>query len=317
MHPQLSLKRQTGAAIIVALFVTALVAAAAAAMILRLQSDIQRITLSDNAAQAHFAVQGAVAWAKDQLMNNLKQQKPNQIVDKTPIHSPVDTVNGMKIVSTIYDAQSYFNLNNLTDEKNQAAFLQLIKATNPALEEKSGRDIVLGITDWITPAKKNQTFNEYYAKQQPPYQAPHQNMVSISELRLVKGMTPVIFAKLEANVLALPAATLINVNNAPAAVLMTLSPSLTLTSAQAIIAARQQTPFTKVDDFFNLPAVKNNNIPQDKISAVSDYFLLQTNVTVGQQQFIYYSLLKRSAKDAKDSKQQPSVVVLWQMQGTL
>lgn len=302
-------KRQQGAAIIVALFVTSLVAAAATAMIMRLQSDIRRTTLLDNTQQAYFAMQGSVAWAKDQLINDWKQQQPTKLVDKTPIHSPIDTVNGMKISSTILDAQSYFNLNNLTDEKAQTNFLQLLKGIAPTIEEKMARDITLAISDWISPAAKNPLFNEYYAKLNPPYRAAHQNIVSISELRLVKDMTPEIYTKLASNVIALPITTQINVNNAPAAVLMTLSPTLTMASAQAII---QQAPFAKLDDFFNLPLVKNNNISKDQVIAVSDYFLLQTNVTVGEQQLIYYTLLKRATKNAK-----PSVIVLWQMQGTL
>lgn len=309
----MNISHQKGAAIIVALFVTSLVAAAALAMIIHLRGDIRRTTLSTNSQQAYFVVQGSVAWAKDQLITNVKQQKPNQIIDHTPITSPVDKVNGMTITSSIQDAQGLFNINSIADEKRQPGFLQLLHVLEPSLDEKTAKDIALAITDWLNIAKLNSPYTDFYLHQKPAYQAAHQNMVSISELRLVKGMTAKLYEKLAKYIIALPdTATAINVNQASAPVLMSISPALSYASAQAIVNTRQQKPFVTLDDFSNNPIVKNNNIPRDNLTTTSDYFLLQTNVTVGTQKLVYYTLLKRSTKDTK-----PTVTILWQMQGTL
>ena len=107
--------KQTGSAIVVALFVVALVVISATAMLTRIQQDTRRAQLLLNANQAYFYAQGSIAWAKDQLTNDLKNQQPQQIIDKTPIVSPAKKEESATIESTIYDAQGFFNLNNLSD----------------------------------------------------------------------------------------------------------------------------------------------------------------------------------------------------------
>ena len=94
---------QRGAAIIVALFVTTLVAIAAIAMIDRLRMDLRRTELLLNDIQGNLYAQGSIQWAMEQLNNNWKQKKPNQIVDPTPIQSPINEVDHAIISSIIYD----------------------------------------------------------------------------------------------------------------------------------------------------------------------------------------------------------------------
>ena len=109
--------KQRGAAIIVALFVVALAVIAATMMIEQLRTDIRRTELIINTNKANLYAQGSITWAIDQLNNNWSQQKPGQIIDKTPIKSPIDTQENATISSIIYDAQGYFNLNNATDSR--------------------------------------------------------------------------------------------------------------------------------------------------------------------------------------------------------
>ena len=110
-----NLLKQTGAAIIVALFVTSLVAIAAIAMITRLRLDTHRTELVLNATQASLYAKGSLDWAIEQLNTDIKESKaqPNKLTDHTPIRSPIQKMNGMSIYSTIYDAQGRYNLNNL------------------------------------------------------------------------------------------------------------------------------------------------------------------------------------------------------------
>jgi general secretion pathway protein K len=289
------LSRQRGSAIIIALFVMSLAAIISVSMLSRSSIATRRTVLMLNADQSQLYAQASVNWAIDLLKNNLKQQKTGRLTDTFPIQSKTDTVNGYVIESSIEDMQGYFNLNNLTKQD------YLSDMTN----------IILAASDWIGPGK-SETLNAYYGKLNPPYRAPHKAMASVSELRLVRGMTPEIYNELLPYITALPIATQINVNTAPAMVIMSLSKTLTPEGARTIEARRKAMPFIDAGSFMNFDLVKNNQVTADQITVLSSYFLVKTSVKVGRQQTVLYTLLNRVTKNSK-----PDVIVVWQTKGTL
>ena len=90
-------------------------------------------------------------------------------------------------------------------------------------------------------------------------------MMSISELRLVKGVTPEIYASLAPYLTALPKATPINVNSASPEILQAFSPTLSATSAKVIADTARKTPFPSIDKFQSFELVKNNPFEAGKI----------------------------------------------------
>lgn len=309
---QKSLLKQQGTAIIVALFVVALVAVAATMMIERLRTDTRRTELVLNANKAYLYAQGSIIWAIDQLNNNWKQQQPNKIIDRTPISSPIDHQDGANISSVIYDAQGYFNINNLNNPPTLINFIRLIQTLAPEVNGGNAQNIALAVFDWISSNTKSPELDDYYLKSSPPYRAPHRLMVSVSELRLVKGITPQLFEKLSPYIIALPRQSLININNATAPIFVALSQNMTPETGKAIEKAVKQAPFNNTNDFLNFDPVKNSQIEADKITITSNFFLVKTNVTLGQQNLILYTLLERIAQGS-----QTKTVVLWQSKGTL
>ena len=211
------MKKQQGTAIVVALFVLALVAAAAIAMIDNLRINLRRTELLLNDAQANLFLQGSVAWAINQLITDWKQQQPNAVIDRTPIQSTANEASGAIINSTILDAQGYFNINNITDAQYQMIFAKLVHITCPELNQDAIKNLLAATLDWINPAVNNTVFDQAYAKRNPAYLSAHNAMRSVSEFRLVQGVTPVIFTALSPYLIALPEVTKINVNNADAA----------------------------------------------------------------------------------------------------
>jgi len=305
-----SLKKQQGMVIVVALFIVALVAAMAYSMVARLERDTRRTTLILRDTQAEFYAQGSLAWAMDTLRNNWEKKKLNQIVDTIPQQSPVNTVKGYAITSTIYDMQSRFNLNNLTNATAQIDFKKLIQVTAPTVPDEKVLEVMMAVIDWISSAKKS-AYDEYYANLPLPYRAAHRPMTSVSELRLVMGMTPQLYAALEPYVTALPTGTVINVQTAAAPVLATLSASMTLDAGKNIEKVRVQKPFILPSDFFDLAIVKNHepDAMKDKITTTSAYFLVVTTVTIESQKIVLYTLLER-AENAKKNK--VAINILWQ-----
>ena len=181
----------------------------------------------------------------------------------------------------------------MTDVKYLEDFERLLHAVMPTITKEDAHTIALAAHDWISPGANDSVLNEYYSKCNPPYRAPHRLMISISELRLVKGVTAEIFDALSPYITALPQLTQININNAAPPVLMSLSPTLTLAAAKTVENFRRQTPFINIDMFTNFDVIKNNLISRDKIEILSSYFLVETNVTVGEQQVMLLTLLQR------------------------
>lgn len=307
-----SLNQQQGAVIVLALFVVAIVATMSYLMLARLQRDTHRTLLMMRNVQAELYAQGSIAWAMDQLRNSWQKQKANQVVDVMPLVSPEDDKNGYKIVSVIYDMQARFNVNNVTSTAGQLQFMTLLRVLNPQLSEEKAREVTLALSDWINPSVQDNVYHRYYNTLSTPYRAAHLLMVSATELRLIKGMTPSLYRSLQPYVVALPqSTTAINVQTAKAPVLASLSPALNLEAAMTIERLRETKPFISPQDFLNLEVIKNRQIVPEHIVTLSQYFLVETKVSIEKQHVVLYTLLERAGNQKK-----PIINVLWQSKGT-
>jgi general secretion pathway protein K len=304
--------KQSGAAIVVALFVTALVAAMSIAMMERMRTDIHRTELLLNNIQANQYAQGSIYWAMDVLINNYLQKIPGKVIDQTPVRSPISKLNGAEISSVIYDAQGKFNLNNLTDPPSQHLFMELLAILQPSMDKNLVKKITLNIVDWITPGLNNTELDKYYSKLSPAYRSPHHAMVSVSELRTIKDITPALFNLLSPYVTALPDKTKLNINSVSIPILMSFSPTITADIAKAFDSARRKTPFASLETLGNFAMIKESPLAQSNLLAESAFFMVKTQVLLGKQQVEFYTLLMRLLKDEK-----PMVIIVWQSKGTL
>lgn len=279
-------------------------------MMSRLERDTRRTTLLVRNTQAETYALGSIAWAMEQLRGNWEKQKPNQLIDQMPIKTAKE-MNGYQINITINDMQARYNLNNLTSPDAQKDFVRLLKGVVPKISEQEANKIARAITDWISASSSQNEFSQYYAELPEPYRPAHRLMVSASELRLVKGVTPDIYNALKPYIIALPEPTQVNAITAVAPVLLTVSPNMTLEAANAIVTLRSQTPITSSQQFMNLDVVKNHQIQADKVTFSSKYFLAETDVSIEKQHTLLYTLLERNAQG-----KQITVNILWQSKGT-
>jgi len=288
--PHLSLNSQRGVVIVVALFIVALVATMAYTMMARLERDTRRTTLILRDTQAELYAQGSIIWAIDQLRDNWKKQKPKQLIDATPIKSAIMSEKGYQIASTIYDMQARYNINNLITSEAQVDFNRLLRALNPQLTEQQAQQISAAISEKVT----------------------NRAMLSVSELLLVKGVNVGLFNMLQSHVVALPSSTTtINIQNVTAPVLVTLGDSMTLDAAAiAVKQLKEITPLTSIEDFLNLDIIKNHAVSEKKITLVSQYFLVETEVTIEKQHIVLYTLLERTT-----DKRKPIIRIIGQSKG--
>lgn len=289
-----SLKKQEGVVIIIALFMVTLMASLAYLMIEQAARDTRRTQLILQDTKANLVATGAVLWAKDVLTQNWLHQKPNTRVDVMPLTLKESEVQGYRVRASLSDSQGSFNINNLMGDDAEPDFLRLLKVVAPAFSESEAQALTHHIVLWLKPVTTNDVLDREYAKQALPYRAGHRMMAHISELKLVKGMTPALYAALAPYLTALPDITTLNPETVSAPVFCTLSPGITLSTANAFITLRDEKPVVNKTEFKALPLIANHTINMDKIDMISTYFLLKTVVSRDDIHWVTYSLLERS-----------------------
>ncbi len=146
--------KQRGAALITALLLMTLVAAAATAIAVRQEISIKRTQQLLVTNQSFDYAQYVNDWAAEKLIDDWKKSKDgsmgssSKVVDFFPIVF-TKTINGYHIKGEILDAQALFNINSLTDKKNQEVFERLIENLDPEMDKKQIKQVTLAVAQWI------------------------------------------------------------------------------------------------------------------------------------------------------------------------
>jgi general secretion pathway protein K len=215
---------------------------------------------------------------------------------------PPIAVEGGLVSGKVEDLQGRFNLNNLVGEDGKASetdrayFIRLLELLGL---EPSLADI---LTDWID-ADIDARFPDgaedvEYLLYEPAYRTANRPLTSVSELRLVKGFDDQALQLLAPHVTALPGRTLINVNTATANVLQALHTGLDESAVESLIADRGENGYETADVFLGHTALAGLEL-DTAVDVKSDYFLILTDVVVGQGQARLESLLSRTDDDTR------------------
>ena len=287
--------RQRGVALLTVLVILAIATVMSAAMIWDRGLDQQRTATLVQGDQALEYALGAEAWA-EQILRRDQQQHPGTVSlsEDWATQLPPLPVDGGQVSGRLEDLQGRFNLNTLAAGNNKLQFERLLSALN--IDPNTVN--VDAIIDWVTMSnlatQPDGAKDDFYSRLQPPYRTADQPMTSGSELELVKGMTPQLYAQLLPYICALPAsATTVNINTAPVPVLQSLADGITAQIAAAAAEKRLTTPFTSTAAAF--PEV---DLSKSASSAgfTSNYFLLTTTVEIGSTHLTMYSLLSGNGK---------------------
>jgi len=291
--------QQQGVALLTAILITALVTVIAVAMASQQQLDIRRTANVLDGDRAYVFALGVESWARQILISDQKNSQTDDLTEDWAVVLPPLTVEGATVMGHIEDMQGRFNLNDLVkngkgSQPDIDRFRRLLDAVglNP--------DLALAVVDWIDP-DQNVSFpsgaeDTEYMSMNPPYRAANQPMVSPSELMLVKGFDAASYNKLAPLISTLPAYTTINVNTAPAEVLMALVPGLDSGTAKTIVSDAKNKGFGSVAEFQK--EVGNLAVPTDAASVSSQYFLVWSDTHFGRGQLQLYTLLSRSTSAA-------------------
>lgn len=257
--------------------------------------DVRRTATLVQGDQAMEYALGAEAWAEQILARSARQnQGVTALSQDWAQQLPPLPVEGGQVQGKLEDLQGRFNLNNLVTAQGQVQpvplqqFQRLLEALNqdPALAQ--------AVADWMSKgnvASPGGAKDDYYSRLQPAYLTSGAPMTSVSELLLVKGFTPAVYAQLSPYVCTLPNQNApINLNTASGPVIQSLDAKITPDIASQVIGERGSR------------VLKGGSVPQslsfldlNKLGAGYDssYFLLTVTAEIGSTHVTLYSLLYR------------------------
>ena len=309
---------QRGVALVTILFVVALISAIAYQLMQQQSLTIAQARATFNGAQArHFAL-GAEALARQALFEDFNNADTRDVDHLQELWArplaPFEIESGYLEVQ-LTDLHGCFNVNALADT---AAAEDDDETPAPNSDERPGtlrplpalktllRSLALddnladAIKDWVD---SDQTVTDFGAEDsdyliaEPTYRTPDQPMLSLTELRAVKGMEPEVVQALSPHLCARPDTDLaININTVSAQAMLALSDQLTLASAE---------PFTSAERTYSDVAAVVQELPELAPAAValvvrSEYFALDVRAEYDGARVELRSVLRRRADGTID-----------------
>jgi general secretion pathway protein K len=295
----MKMRTQRGVALVMVLLIVAM-ATTIAAFMAQQQGFWQReMENGRDRAQARRIAEAGIDWARAVLADDaVVSPGVDNAKEMWAMQLPAIPVEGGEVQGTIIDQQGLFNLNNLvsngTASANDLARFQRLLTALGLPQELGG-----ALVDWEdanSETSTNGAEDEYYMNLPQPYRCANRPLSDIGELSWVKGFDASTIKKLQPFVSVLPeSGTAVNINFAPAEVLMAILPGLRLEQARQIVTDIKTTPFKNTSDFLlQLP----KNVTQDStmnISVSSKYFMVTGYATQGDGASAAHALLRRDS----------------------
>jgi general secretion pathway protein K len=318
---------ERGAALLSVLLMVAVLAVIAATTLDRLALSSKLASNGNALAQARMYSYAAENIAAARLEDLIARDAAQTTLEGGWLGKPQRLPIPIGMASaTVRDGGNCFNLNSLvTDvegrlEPNRVGQQQMVSLMVAlGIDQYTAEPVAAAAVDWAdsdsTPVQ-NGAEDEAYRGAAKPYLAANRLYAHPSELRAVKGVTPAIYAKLRRWICALPEAVLspVNVNTLlpeQAPLLSMLLPPATLPtqSARVLLAKRPSSGYGSLIRFWAAPelvALQPSPLVQGQVKLTSKYFLLDSEVSVGDLLLEGQSLIVASPAPAR---------VLWRSWG--
>lgn len=315
-------QREHGVVLIMALLIVVLVTTVVVSVSWRFGLSMARNENRWHGSQARAYMEGGEQMARKVLYDDLLETGQvdhfGEIWAQAGEALPTDE--GW-IRGTIEDAHGRINLNQLVRPAPQGGnpndrtkepwdllndhqrrfvrLLQTIELEEGPIQYQAAMELIDAIQDWLDPDDQVSGFGgaeaDFYRDLDPPYPITNGFMTSVSELSLIKGMTPEIYQKLLPLVIVLPYGEMMNVNTLKPEILRAfnrrgLTQPLMPEDAQRLDEERRAAAegFRSVDEFFNGPEASNllgngAEVEKELLGVTSRYFLFSAETLVGEQ----------------------------------
>jgi len=295
--------RQRGAAVILALLTVALVAGLAAAAVGDLGVAMDQVTGRHDQAQARQLARGAVDWARNVLAEDARGSTVDHLGEAWAVQVPPTPVEEGELAGEIRELSGRLNLNNLVQTDGPDAieieqFQRLLASVG--VGDAEAISLTAALLDWLDadeePRLPGGAESSWYSAQTPPLRAANSPLAAVAELSQIRGFSPALVARLTPFVAALPAGSRINVNTAPAEVLVAAAPGLGLDTARVLVAERGRAWFKDVADFEARLKSRSPDANPDvsRLATTSRHFLVTGRARFGVAMVRMEVLLDRS-----------------------
>ena len=292
----MTLKKQQGIALLMAIMIVALVSIVSINMLTQRQMQIYRtanIYFKDQAYQFCLSVE---RWGLSVLIQDYsKVDKYDGAKDVWNKKLNKFSMKQATITGVIFDLQGRFNLNNLVlnGKINRKWFENYKRLLNTLKLPLSLADTLL---DWIDKDEQPVTDGAediYYISLDRPYRAANQPLNNVSELLLIKGYTEKTVNLLKPFVFTADESTAVNINTSSNLVLQAVLQGLSESQATSLAAVLKASPMQSIADFKKLPAIKNIALEDESISVSSNYFVINSYVLIDKIQVNLQSIINR------------------------
>ena len=301
-----AIKQQKGVALMIVIFVFALVSILSVGMYNRQSIFVQQ---AGNLLAQSQAYQYAIAseifaktWLYDDWENDKNVEK-EFFDDLTFLNNSLTRPYEGAIVSSQWnDVQGKLNVNDLvsvTGEVNELIKERFVRLFNRLAIETVKVDQLI---DWIDENQETSGFDGAedgdYLSLEPPYRNAGQPLLDISELRLLPNISNEDYLKIIEHVCVLPQGWApVNVNTATAAVLQSLAAEMTDAQADSLVEGRESEAWKKLEDFKAEQVVNDAKTDFRYVGVRSDFYELATEVTLAERTVRLRVLLYRSNED--------------------
>lgn len=281
--------RQQGVAIIMVLLIVAIATSLASYMAMQQNLWQRQVESQFERAQARQLGLAGIDWARAILAEDARGNNVDHEKEIWTLRLPAIPIEGGEVIGSIDDRQGRFNLNNVAG--NVAQFQRLLSVLGlPA-------DLAPALADWTDVddvPQEGGAEDGYYLALAQPYRTSNRELVELGELLKVKGFDSHTIESLRAFVSVLPASnTPVNVNFAPAEVLVAVISGLTLSDARLIVQQRHGQPYNDIADFKQRLPHGGITIVDSDLAVKSDYFWVTGRASIGKAQVVTQALLHR------------------------
>lgn len=262
-------------ALVTALIVVAITATIAYAVTTRDQIEIRRTENLLALGQAQSHARGVELWAAGVLRRDRLQNSFDASDDPWSQGLPAIEVPGGTVAGQIIDLQGRYNINNLySGDAPVEAEVEFFKCLLEALGAEV--EVMDAVIDWIDPDAQDYgpggAEDRYYLGLKPARRAANAAFSDISELKLVRGITPDLYLALSPLLTAAPPPQALNVNTASPILLGCRFDPKTV---RELVEGR---PWEAVGDLGTIEAFKEKPLGQNVLDVQSRFFEVRAAV---------------------------------------
>lgn len=321
-----SLRQEKGMVLLLVLVVVALLSALVTEFAFSTLVDMRLTETFRDSTKAYYLAKGGVQAGRmllqeDKRLDGLKAHPfdaPSEVwgqgmITNYPVGDGFVTVD-------IKDLDGRLDLNALVDGDNpQTVMVDRVFRLFDELGLPNAASLTANLIDWIDSGNTPYTMirtdgrniqvdgaeDNYYMSLAKPYHCKNAPLDSLAELAMVRGFTPAVIRTIRPFVTVYGSA-LVNINTAPAEVIMALAQEGTIdqNTAEAIVQYRKTTPITGIEDLKTLPGIDVDAYSALKalsnagqLGVTSTFFRVESHATVNDGARTVVAVVNRDKRE--------------------